>query len=265
MTFSSKILNNSPELKNKIIEIISQASSAIMEIYTKTDLGINLKKDNSPVTEADLKANKIICKNLKALFPEVPIISEEESNSFADFQSSKMFWIIDPLDGTKEFINHKKEFTCNIALVEEGNPSFGFVSIPAKNLIYFGGKAYGSYLVNSDGKKSKINCKNYHSTIRIVASKSHLNESTKTFINSIKEPYELVQAGSSLKFIKIAEGKADLYPRLAPTCEWDTAAAQAILEGAGGSVKKINGEDLKYGKVDVLNPYFVAKSNFINF
>ena len=106
-----------------------------MEIYSKSDLGIHLKKDNSPVTEADLKANKIICKKLKTLVPEVPIISEEESNSFSDFQASKIFWIIDPLDGTKEFINNKKEFTCNIALVEEGNPSFGFVSIPAKPYI----------------------------------------------------------------------------------------------------------------------------------
>ena len=140
MTFSSKILNNSQHLKNKIVEIISEASIAIMEIYSKSDLGINLKKDNSPVTEADLKANKIVLKKLKTLVPEVPIISEEDSNSFADFQASKIFWIIDPLDGTKEFINNKKDFTCNIALVEEGNPSFGFVSIPAKNLIYYGGK-----------------------------------------------------------------------------------------------------------------------------
>ena len=264
MIFSSKILNNSSDLKNQIIEIISKASIAIMEIYSKSDLGINLKKDNSPVTEADLKANKIICKELKTLFPEVPIISEEDSNSFSDFQSSKMFWIIDPLDGTKEFINNKKEFTCNIALVEKGIPSFGFVSIPAKKLIYYGGKGYGSYLVNADGKRSKIKCKNYQDNIRIVASKSHLNEMTKNFIKDIKEPYELVQAGSSLKFIKIAEGEADLYPRLAPTCEWDTAAAHAILEGAGGSVKKINGDDLKYGKVDVLNPFFIAKRNFVS-
>ena len=263
MTFSSKILNNSQDLKNKIIEIISEASIAIMEIYSKSYLGINLKKDNSPVTEADLKANKIICKKLKTLVPEVPIISEEDSNSFSDFQASKIFWIIDPLDGTKEFINKKKEFTCNIALVEEGNPSFGFVSIPAKNLIYYGGKDYGSYLINTDGKRSKIKCNNYYSKIRIVASKSHLNEETKSFIEGIKEPYELIQAGSSLKFIKIAEGEADLYPRLAPTCEWDTAAAQAILEGAGGSVKEINGDNLKYGKKNVLNPFFIAKSNFI--
>ena len=181
MNFSSKILNNSPELKNKIIEIISQASTAIMEIYSKSDLGINHKKDNSPVTAADLKANKIICKKLKSLFPEIPIISEEDSNSFSDFHASKIFWIIDPLDGTKEFINNKKEFTCNIALVEEGIASFGFVSLPAKNLIYYGGKGYGSYLVNIDGSKSKIKCKNYGNTIRIVASKSHLNEKTKTF------------------------------------------------------------------------------------
>ena len=232
-----------------------------MEIYSKSDLGINLK-DNSPVTEADLKANKIICKKLKTLVPEVPIISEEDSNSFAFFKPVKSFGSL-ILWWHKEFINNKKDFTCNIALVEEGNPSFGFVSIPAKNLIYYGSKGYGSYLLNADGKKSKIKCKNYHNNIRIVASKSHLNEETKSFIEGINEPYELIQAGSSLKFIKIAEGEADLYPRLAPTCEWDTAAAQAILEGAGGSVKEINGDNLKYGKINVLNPFFIAKSNFI--
>ena len=143
-------------------------------------------------------------------------------------------------------------------MIENNISTLGFVSVPVKGLIFYGGKQFGSKLINKDKKISEIKYKKAYGICRIVASKSHLNKETKKFINEIQGKVELIQAGSSLKFIKIAEGLADIYPRLAPTSEWDTAAANAILEGAGGKVLQLNGEDIIYGKKNILNPYFIA-------
>ncbi len=260
MSKANEIMRNN-QLTEGLLELMTKASKAIMEVYEKPDCDVEIKEDNSPVTQADLAANKILKNGLKKLFPEIPTVSEEESSSLNIPKTNKVFWLIDPLDGTKEFIKKNNEFTCNLALIENNASKLGFVTVPVKGLIYYGGKQFGSKLINKNKTISEIKYKKIPGICRVVASKSHLNEETKKFINDIKGKVELVQAGSSLKFIKIAEGLADIYPRLAPTSEWDTAAAHAILEGAGGKVLKLNGKNIIYGKENILNPYFIASGN----
>ncbi len=257
MKKAKNIISNIEYLK-ELINLMEQASNAIIEIYNDSSNEVEFKANKTPVTKADLAANKILTDGLKKLFPEIPIVSEEDETSFNNSRNLSTFWIIDPLDGTKEFINKRDEFTCNLALIENSSPTLGFVSVPVKNLIYYGGKKFGAKVINNEKKTSEIRYKPLPGICRVVASKSHLNEDTKKFISNIDEKVELIQAGSSLKFLKIAEGEADIYPRLGLTSEWDTAAAHAILEGAGGKVLQINGEELIYGKKDILNPYFIA-------
>ncbi len=258
MDKAKEILNEN-NLKNEITKLIIKANKAIMKIYNSDKTDIQIKTNNTPVTEADLLSHEIITGGLKKLFPNIPIISEEDEDSLSIPQSHHIFWIVDPLDGTKEFINKNNEFTSNLALIENQKTTLGFVGVPAKNYVYYGGKDIGSKFINKYESIVSIKCRSNCKKYRVIASKSHLNEKTKDFIKTLNKPIELVQAGSSLKFIKIAEGLADIYPRIAPTCEWDTAAAHAILEGAGGTVKELNGDDLRYGKSDILNPFFVAK------
>jgi len=173
-------------------------------------------------------------------------------------QKYNCYWLIDPLDGTKEFINRNGQFTVNLALIENNIPSFGFVSTPIDQTLYWGGKHLGAWRLR-DNTLEQLHIQACQAPMRVVASKSHLNEATRDFIASLGET-TLVQAGSSLKLLRIAEGEADIYPRLAPTCEWDTAAAQAVLEGAGGKVTQVDGSPMEYGKTDMLNPHFVASS-----
>ena len=250
--------------KKQVINIMEKANNAIMKIFLKSEYDVKVKKDDSPVTKADLLAHQIIVKGLKELTPEIPIVSEEDEKSFSIRKIREVFWLIDPLDGTKEFIKKREDFTCNIGLIKNKSAIFGFVGVPAKNLIYFGGKSFKSYVRSSNGKISEIKCNKNKDALRIIASKSHLNDETKEFIDKLPKPYKLVTAGSSLKFLKIAEGNADIYPRMAPTSEWDTAAAQAVLEGSGGLVSQLNGKKLVYGKDEILNPKFIA-SNDNNF
>mgnify|MGYP000005547917 CR=1 FL=1 len=258
MTKANEILKNN-QLIEGLIDLMTEANEAIMEVYEKPTPEIGIKDDKTPVTQADLAANKVLIYGLKNLFPDIPTVSEEDSDSLYIPKTNNVFWLIDPLDGTKEFIKKNDEFTCNLALVENNVSTLGFVSVPVKGLIYYGGKLHGSKLVSQNKKISEIKYKKNSGICRVVASKSHLNKETTEFINQIEGKVELIQAGSSLKFIKIAEGLADIYPRLAPTSEWDTAAAHAILEGAGGNVLQLNGEDIIYGKEDILNPFFIAK------
>lgn len=247
------------QLRKSVINILKDANNAILEIYNKTNKQIITKSNNTPLTEADLAANSIIINGLKNIFPDIPVVSEENEDSLSIPRKNDIFWLIDPLDGTKEFINHNDEFTCNVALIERNRTRLGFVGVPVKGEIYFGGKQFGANLLDQNNILSEVKYKSKDGICRVVASKSHLNEETSQFIEKINEPTQLIQAGSSLKFIKIANGFADIYPRLAPTSEWDTAAAHAILEGAGGSVTQINGSDLIYGKNDILNPFFIAR------
>jgi 3'(2'), 5'-bisphosphate nucleotidase len=241
-----------------IIPIARDAGHAINALYASGRTDFQQKDDASPVTQADLASQFVLASRLTPLLPNCPVVSEEDSTSQVYRQNFGRFWLIDPLDGTKEFISGYGEFTVNIALVEDGCSVLGVVYAPAYDALYWGGAGYGSFR-SIQGETVRIHVCNKSATkfIRVVASKSHLNDSTQSFIDRLGS-VRLVQAGSSLKFCRIAEGAADIYPRLAPTCEWDTAAAQAVLEGAGGVVLDLDFKPLHYGKPDVLNPPFIA-------
>ena len=258
MSHAKKITDNQPLLDN-LARLMWEASDAIMSIYRADDFGEALKSDQSPVTRADIAAHYILIDGLTKLTKDIPVISEEDPDSVAIGRQADCYWLIDPLDGTKEFINRNDEFTCNLALVEDHRPTLGFVSVPALGLLYYGGPGYHSKQINRLGDVTVLEPGQRSGKTRVVASKSHLNAETQAFIDGIKTPTELMQAGSSLKFLKIAEGLADVYPRLGPTCEWDTAAAHAVVLGVGGSVKDLDGDELLYGKDDILNPYFVVR------
>lgn len=241
-----------------LLPIARAAGDAIMAVYSRGMPEVQLKEDDSPVTEADLAAHRLLTLELKPLLAECPVVSEEDAGSLVHRQSSGRFWLVDPLDGTKEFIARNGEFTVNIALIEDSRCVLGVVYAPAVDALYWGGLGLGAFrCIGGQNTAIKVATSNPGKLSRVVASKSHMNEATQSLIEHLGE-VSLVQAGSSLKFCRVAEGEADIYPRLAPTCEWDTAAAQAVLEGAGGVVVDLQGVALLYGKSDVLNPSFIA-------
>ena len=258
MSHAKKITDNQ-RLLDKLAQLMWEASDVIMSVYRGDDFGEALKSDESPVTRADLAAHHVLVGGLKRLTPEIPVVSEEDPDSVATGRQANCYWLIDPLDGTKEFINRNDEFTCNLALVEDHRPTLGFVSVPAPGVLYLGGPDCVSRRTDRSGTVTGLTPTTQLGITRVVASKSHLNEETRAFIDAIEGETELVQAGSSLKFLKIAEGLADIYPRLGPTCEWDTAAAHAVVLGVGGSVKDLDGAELRYGKDNILNPYFIVR------
>lgn len=261
MSMAISLFNNQGTLES-LKTLMWEASDAIMAVYNSEHFDAELKSDNSPVTRADLAAHRVLVEGLKLITPHIPLVSEEDEDPLSVPKENEVYWLIDPLDGTKEFLKQSEEFTCNLALIENNVPALGFVSIPAKNELYMGGIGLGATKASPGTSVIPISCKRTDSNVtRVVASKSHLNEETQAFIDAIEGKVELVQAGSSLKFLKIALGKADIYPRLAPTFEWDTGAAQAVLEGAGGTVTQASGEPMVYGKDEVLNPHFIAKAN----
>ncbi|MFC4260109.1 3'(2'),5'-bisphosphate nucleotidase CysQ [Marinobacter lacisalsi] len=252
---------NHESLLDKILEIADIAGEKVMAIY-QTDFEVETKEDNSPITEADIASHHVIVDGLKALTPDIPILSEESANApWEERKNWDRFWLVDPIDGTKDFTNRTGEFTVNIALIENGEPVMGVVTAPALNEAYWGIKGQGAWKREADGSTRKLQVVNPPEAIRTVASKNHLNQETRDFIDQLGN-HELVQAGSSLKFCRIAEGKADIYPRLGPTCEWDTGAAHAVLVAAGGKVNQLDGTPLAYGKEHVLNPYFVASGDW---
>jgi 3'(2'), 5'-bisphosphate nucleotidase len=245
-------------LMQQMLPIARVAGGAIMAVYSRGISEVQLKEDDSPVTEADLVAHRVLASQLKPLLSECPVVSEEDAGSLVHRQSHGRFWLVDPLDGTKEFIARNGEFTVNIALIEDGRCVLGIVYAPAIDVLYWGGAGLGAFrCIGGQTAAIKVAASNLGKASRVVASKSHLNEATRSLIDRLGE-VSLVQAGSSLKFCRVAEGEADIYPRLAPTCEWDTAAAQAVLEGAGGVVVDLQRAPLRYGKPDVLNPSFIA-------
>ena len=254
------LIANDSELLTELKRLMWAASDAIMDIYNSEDFGTEAKGDDLPVTKADIAAHQILVKGLAALTPEMPVVSEEDTASFETGKSVGVYWLIDPLDGTKEFIKRNGEFTCNLALIEEKHTTLGFVTVPAKGDLYVGGTNYPSTVERLGTEPRNIKHNKPDGITRVVASKSHLNDDTKAFIDAIEGEVEIVQAGSSLKFLNIATGEADIYPRLAPTCEWDTAAAHAVLNGAGGEVSQTNGEPITYGKDEILNPHFIARA-----
>ncbi|MFK8013255.1 MAG: 3'(2'),5'-bisphosphate nucleotidase CysQ [Marinicellaceae bacterium] len=245
-------------LKN-IEKTAIKAGEAILEIYDSADFGVEMKSDDSPLTKADLAAHNVIVKDLQTLTPDVPILSEESAKiSYSERSTWQKYWLVDPLDGTKEFIKKNGEFTVNIALIESGQPTLSVVYVPVKKIAYAAAKGYGAFKM-IDGERQKIVC---HKPARnipvVVGSRSHISEDVKNYLDKLGD-HEMTAMGSSLKFCLVAEGVADLYPRLGLTSEWDTAAAQCIVEQAGGRVVTLDNESLKYNTKDsLLNPFFMV-------
>lgn len=242
-----------------VLRVADEASERVLHIY-QSDFQVGFKDDESPITAADLASHEAIVRGLRQISHDIPLLSEEGVQTpWEERRHWRRFWLIDPVDGTREFTQRTGEFTVNIALIDDGEPVLGVVTVPVSGEAYWGIKGKGACKRDRLGQTHEIRVIEPRTPMRVVASKNHLNSETKAFIDALGE-YELIQAGSSLKFCRIAEGRADLYPRLGPTNEWDTAAAQAVLVAAGGRVETLEGLPLRYGKENPLNPHFVASS-----
>ena len=242
----------------KVCNIAKKAATEVMKIYEK-DFNIEYKEDDSPLTEADLKANKIICENLQENYPTIPILSEENTNiPYATRKNWEYYWCIDPIDGTKEFIKKNGEFSINIGLIHKDTPVLGVVYAPAFNELYYAKKNEGAYK-NGEKLPLYIN-KNIKEKLTIATSKSHQNSDTAKYINSLQADKKIILIkGSSLKLCMVAEGVADIYPRLSPTMEWDTAAADAIVRESGKMTYQFNTKKpIVYNKENLLNPWFMV-------
>lgn len=243
-----------PEVKN----IAEAAGQAILTVY-RTDFDVDRKDDDSPLTQADLSANRVIMAGLKKLTPELPRLSEEGADiAFATRRTWSRYWLIDPLDGTREFVKKNGEFTVNIALIDNGVPVLGVVYAPDMDKFWFAAQGVGAFK-QENGKQEAISTRPAQTARpRVLVSKSHRGELVDAVLARLPD-YDAVSVGSSLKFCVIAEGEADFYPRLGPTSEWDTGAAHAVLACAGGRVTTTDGEDLGYNqKESILNPHFLA-------
>ncbi|MDR7088657.1 3'(2'),5'-bisphosphate nucleotidase CysQ [Cellvibrio fibrivorans] len=253
-----------------VIKLAKQAGAAIMEIYNR-DFSVDMKADESPLTEADLASHHCIVDGLKKITPHIPVLSEESTTiAWQERSQWQSYWLIDPLDGTKEFIKRNGEFTVNIALIVEQQPVWGVVYAPAKALLYYGGQLHAGSVKESAEDKTAIHVKLLPESARgwkIVGSKSHQSDEFAQLVKRFDQP-DIVNLGSSLKICMVAEGSADLYPRLGLTSEWDTAAAHAVLQGAGGEIYQAdNLTPLRYNtKENLLNPFFHAlgKTNDFN-
>ncbi len=245
----------------KIQAIAKEAGDAIMAIYSQ-DFDVAYKEDTSPLTKADLKANEIICRELTTHYPHIPIMSEENKQiAYEQRKAWAYYWCIDPIDGTKEFIKKNGEFTVNIALIKNDTPILGVVYAPAIDEMYHAKQGEGAYL---NGKRLPLSHNsNPKAHLKVVASKSHLSPETQAFIDALDtQRIEQVSKGSSLKLCMVASGEADIYPRLAPTMEWDTAAADAIVREAGKMTYRYGTEKpIVYNKEDLLNPWFVVRDS----
>lgn len=247
----------------RVIELVRAAGTATLP-YWRSDVAVTAKVDASPVTAADLAAHHILLDGLQALAPEVPVLSEEAADiPLAERAAWTRWWLVDPLDGTKEFIAGSEEFTVNVALIERGRVVFGVVGIPANGRCYYGGVGLGAWRSEAPGDELPIRVRLARALgFTLVASKRHSSPAQESLLAGLVERFgepALANIGSSLKFCLLAEGNADCYPRLAPTSQWDTAAAQGVLEGAGGEVLDLAGEPLAYeARESFLNPSFLA-------
>lgn len=239
--------------------IIARAGAAIMRVYGDRDFVVQRKEDNSPLTLADLESQRHIIAGLTELTPGIPILSEESAQApWAERKHWRELWVVDPLDGTREFVKRNDEFTVNIALVVEHEPVLGMIAAPALGLLYWGAAGIGSFSHHPGAESLPIQVSAPHNPLRVVGSRSHLSAATADYLARLG-PHVLTGVGSSLKFCLLAEGKADLYPRFGPTSEWDTAAGQALLEAAGGHVTRLDGHRLRYNCRDsVINGDFLA-------
>jgi 3'(2'), 5'-bisphosphate nucleotidase len=254
------------ELLDPVIQVAYQAGKVIMEVY---DAGFSVehKSDQTPVTEADVAANNVIVSRLKELTPHLPILTEEDKPTpFTERQTWPRYWLIDPLDGTREFIKRNGEFTVNIALIDGDESVMGVVYAPVIGVLYYAAKGQGAFKQESTNQPKAIQVNDKCSKKTIVAcGRSHPTAEIKKFLTNLGD-HEIIRVGSALKSCLVAEGKADLYARLGPTSEWDTAAAQCVVEEAGGAITDTNMQCLRYNtKDDLLNPhFFVAGDKSIN-
>ena len=253
---------NIEDIADAVIKIAEKAGEKIMQVYSLSDFSgvVNFKSDDSPLTLADKNAHESIVSDLISLFPQIPIISEEGSDvSYEERKQWKQFWMVDPLDGTKEFISRNNEFTVNIALIQDNVPVFGVIFLPVDKIVYCGIGGNGAFKI-VNGIKQNITCNSTLKDLTAIGSRSHasVEESEMLKKYSVKE---LISAGSSLKFCRVAEGKADIYLRYNPTMEWDTAAGQAIVEAAGGVVTDLEKKRFAYNKPVLKNGSFLCVSN----
>ena len=247
--------------REALLEAVSRiargAGAVVMEVYA-TDFAVRGKDDASPVTQADERAEALIVPALEALLPGVPIVAEEAVAAGRIPQVGRRFWLVDPLDGTKEFISRNGEFTVNIALVEDGVPVLGVVLAPALGRLFAGAAGLGAHVEDATGRRA-IRCRPVpEAGLTVVASRSHGDAAALDAFLAGRKVASLASAGSSLKLCLVAAGEADLYPRLGRTMEWDIAAGHAVVLAAGGSVRRLDGSALAYGKPGFDNPHFVA-------
>jgi len=247
------------ELLAPAVDIARRAGAEIMAVYNDDPAGaVTLKADNSPLTEADTRSNRYIMQALSNLTPIIPIVSEESLDEAPDRLQARELWMVDPLDGTKDFLKRNDEFTVNIALIREGKPVLGVVYAPALDLTYWGAEGHGAWKQEHGKRPARIEAGEHDGLPVITVSRSHLDEATQAWLDAFG-PHELLPAGSSLKFCYVAEGRADVYPRLGPIMEWDIAAADAVLRAAGAQiVQQSDGKEPVYNKADLHQPTFVA-------
>jgi 3'(2'), 5'-bisphosphate nucleotidase len=238
--------------------IAVEAGRRILTVYGR-EYNVTRKDDNSPLTEADRVAHDLILERLGALTATLPVLSEESAAAdYAARASWQRFWLVDPLDGTKEFISRTGEFTVNIALVDNGRPVLGVVHVPVRGETYWACLGNGAFRQVGQNGTESIRVRRYSGgPATVVASRSHGSKETTAFLESLGK-HDIANMGSSLKFCLVAAGQADVYPRLGPTMEWDTAAAQCVVEGAGGRVIDLDGRPLLYNKPDLHNPWFIV-------
>jgi 3'(2'), 5'-bisphosphate nucleotidase len=244
----------------KVVALAVQAGYAIMEIYADPDGAVMTKADNSPLTKADLASDRVISAGLAELSSGWPVLSEESLQiAYVERKKWQRFWLVDPLDGTREFIRRNGEFTVNIALIENGVPVLGVVYAPVLDACYFAARGVGAFVRRGLAEAQAIGVKIHlpGETVKVVASRSHSDARTEALLKKLGE-YQCITMGSSLKLCLVAEGLAHLYPRLGPTMEWDTAAAHAVVKLAGGRVCDLSGSELHYNKPDLHNPEFLV-------
>ena len=249
----------------EVMDLVDKAGDAILEIYESDDFGTRIKEDDSPLTEADLSSHQVLTDGLSQMTPDIPILSEEsDALEFTERSEWDRFWLVDPLDGTKEFIKQNGEFTVNVALIEAGKPVIGVVGVPAKGTMYWAADGVGAFKRTSSGETVRLRVtedSRSREQMKVVVSRSHVNDETEEYARRVAERagnVELIPVGSALKLCMVAEGEAQVYPRLGPTMEWDVGAADCVVRQAGGVVRTMSGEELRYNKEDLLNPFFVA-------
>ena len=250
-------------LLNQVVDIAVQAGKEILDVYENSDFNVEIKGDGSPLTIADKRAHQLIESSLSSITPDIPVLSEESAKEVFDQRRSwSKFWLVDPLDGTKEFVKRNGEFTVNIALIDQGRPVMGVVHTPVQGQNHFAETGKGAFKSIAGGTVKRISIRALDpGSVSMVASRSHRGVSVEQYLAHLEQQLdhvEILSMGSSLKLCLVAEGKADIYPRLGPTSEWDTAAAHCVVEAAGGKVIRLDGSPLTYNKENILNPWFLA-------